>query len=96
MLIDFEAVKGVWLSPKVDVIEALLAYGNRSHVQHVMVNGKWVIRDGRSTALDESEIISAIRRQLDSQINNPHQQRLSKTVAALTPYLRQYYTTWED
>ncbi len=94
-LIDFDAVKGVWFSPEVDALDVLLRHGTRQHVRYVMVNGKWVIKDGQSPRIDEGELIGTIQKQLDAQFENARQNQLSGAIQQITPYLRKYYARIE-
>lgn len=97
ILIDWDRVRGNW-SPTnfpdlVYAADFLLHRATRQHVAHVMINGVWMIRDGRSTTQDEDALNEAIREELTPQMGKVEQQRA--TMQALAPYLRRYYAEWE-
>jgi cytosine/adenosine deaminase-related metal-dependent hydrolase len=45
----------------------VLHLATREHVRHVMCNGEWVVRDGRSVRLDEAALLHEIRLAVRSQ-----------------------------
>lgn len=94
VLLDWDAVRGAWFAPWADPFEALLRRANASQVAHVMVNGRWVVRDGQSTTLDEKNIVAAIRDELNAQ-TGAAQQPQAVAARALAPYLRRFYAAWE-
>jgi 5-methylthioadenosine/S-adenosylhomocysteine deaminase len=96
MLVDLEAVKGVWFAPETDPLDILLAHANRSHVVNVMVNGEWVVKEGRAVKLDEEGIISEIREQLDGQSDSVDMKQFAADARSIVPYVRQYYQGWEE
>lgn len=95
VLIDWETVQEVWVSPQTPITDTLLRRAARQHVRHVMVNGEWVVRDGRSTRLDEVEVIAALREDLN-RYNLEDLAQAGAAARALAPYLRRFYTTWDE
>jgi 5-methylthioadenosine/S-adenosylhomocysteine deaminase len=95
VLVDFEALEGVWFKPEADPVDVLLHKGTRDHVRHVMVNGDWVVQDGKAIQVDENDIVQSIREQLDSQSGDEAANRSAQAARALAPYIRQYYAQWE-
>lgn len=91
VLIDWSAVKGEWCPPnypsETHLPEFFLRRVARGHVRHVMVHGKWMLRDGKHTRLDEAEINRAVRDELASQP--------LPVPSALAPYIREFYAAWE-
>lgn len=89
VLIDWDAVRGQWCPdgfPEAAYIpEFLLQRATRQHVQHVMVNGEWKIRNGKHTTLNEADVAGEIREALNRQA--PAAGRIEK----LVPYLRDFY-----
>ncbi len=88
VLIDLDAgVLGFDL-PSDQVIEQMLHLAARQHVRHVMVNGEWAVRDGRSVRVDEAalraEIAADVRRQTRHQ---------DEHIARLAAHVRQFYRT---
>lgn len=51
-------------SPVAPPLDLLLRRAKREHVRHVMVHGKWVVRDGRPTLVDEEACVAAMRDEL--------------------------------
>ena len=95
VLLDWEAVRGAWFAPEADPFEVLLRRGSAAHVVHTLVGGRWVVRDGRSTTLDETQIVAAIRAELGGQ--PPAATRpLAQAARALAPHLRQFYAAWDE
>lgn len=97
ILTDWDKVRGGW-SPAdypalEDTADFLLYRAARQHVAHVMVNGAWVVKDGRSTRADEIALADAIRDELAPQMDSMRKRR--DELAALAPYLRRYYAEWE-
>lgn len=72
-----------------EAMAQLLHLATRQHVQHVMANGEWVVRDGRCTRVDETllraEITASVRRQLDEPMRGQAMQRLAARVRAYAP-----------
>ena len=95
VLLDWSAVRGAWFAPQADPFEVLLRRASGAHVAHVMVGGRWALHDGRSTTLDEAQIVAALREELRAQPPadaNP----LARSAALLAPYLRRFYASWEQ
>jgi 5-methylthioadenosine/S-adenosylhomocysteine deaminase len=68
----------------------LLRSASRRHVRDVMINGTWVVRDGRSTRLDEREITSALRDNVRAEATATR----VRPQATLSRDLRDYYAGW--
>ncbi len=97
--IDWKAVCGAWapnhyLSPDYRT-EFLLRRASRQHVQCVMVNGQWVIRDGQCVSVSEDEIVTAIRDALAKQLAERTQGGMEEAVNQLVPHIRRFYAGWE-
>ncbi|MBC8162732.1 MAG: amidohydrolase family protein [Roseiflexaceae bacterium] len=95
VLVDWNAVRGVWFAPWADPFEALLRRATASCVTHVMIGGRWTVRDAHSTTLDEAAIVAAIRSELAMQ-SDPTRRPHALVARALAPYLRQFYAAWEE
>lgn len=92
VLIDWEAVQGLW--PLSDPMDGLLRKATRRHVKHVMVNGNWVIWDGESSQLDENILVDRLREQLTQQHVTELQERVNDS-RSLVPFLRSFYAKWD-
>lgn len=95
ILLDWDGLRGAWFAPGADPFEAVLRRASAQHVAHVMVGGRWVVRDRRSTTLDECQIITAIRAELAAQPDAAHRPE-AQTARALAPYIRRFYAAWEQ
>lgn len=97
VLVDWrDGVCGPWTPPHLPepdyVPDFLLRRAVKAHVHSVMVGGEWRLRAGQHTSLDEHEIAGAIRESLADQ---PPQRPDSRLLAALAPYLRRFYASWD-
>jgi hypothetical protein len=95
VLIDYSAVQHPWSAPTVAPIDLLLRKATRHHVQHVMMAGEWVVRDGEMTRVDEREIAAALAAQLQHYDAETLQRRNAYAVA-VEPYLRRFYAAWHS
>lgn len=91
VLLDWDAVKGDWCPPsfpsEAHLPEFFLRRAESAHVRHVMVNGEWMLRDGKHTQLDEAEVNRAVREAFASQP--------PPVISELAQYIRQFYARWE-
>jgi cytosine/adenosine deaminase-related metal-dependent hydrolase len=90
VLLDWEAVRGVWSSPLIDPLTLLLRRAQAGHVRHVMVNGAWRLRDGQATGLDEEAIAAALAEEL-ARIDGAELAQRAAAARTLAPYLRHFY-----
>jgi cytosine/adenosine deaminase-related metal-dependent hydrolase len=95
VLVDWDRARGAWspegYPPLEGVVDLLLHRAARGHVAHVMVNGEWVVRDGRTVRIDEDMIAAAIRDELASQgMDAPPAEN------PLIAHLRRFYAAWDD
>lgn len=93
VLIDWDAARGAWLAPQVDPRAALLQRAQRQHVAHVMINGRWVVRNRRSVTLDERAIVAELCSNLQQQA--AVRQQAAAAAQTLAPYLRRFYAQWD-
>jgi cytosine/adenosine deaminase-related metal-dependent hydrolase len=98
VLLDFDAVRGAWASgdyPDLEDVPALLLHRAAcTHVRHVMVGGRWCVRDGQCVTLDEAVVADEIRAALAAQDRRVLRERRN-AAAALTPYMRRFYAGWQ-
>lgn len=93
VLLDWLNIEGVWMSPQASLLEVLLRRANRTHVRHVMVDGEWVVSDGRNTRIDEAALQAEVRAALR---NAGRQERDSLEAARiLAPHVRRFYAGWD-
>lgn len=77
------------------IISLLLRRASRRHVRHVMAHGRWVVRDGRATTLDEDAILAELCARVAAQ-DDTMQQHSALAAQALAPYIRRFYASWEE
>jgi 5-methylthioadenosine/S-adenosylhomocysteine deaminase len=77
----------------VELLPALLVRGaSRRHVRDVMVGGRWIVREHRSTCVDEHDIADRLRENLARQANASR----SSDAARVAELARALYTQWGD
>ncbi|MCY4024213.1 MAG: amidohydrolase family protein [Anaerolineaceae bacterium] len=91
VLLDWRAVRGCALPAHFPadshIPEFLLRRATRRHVQHVMVHGEWLMRDGHHTRLEENGLHAAMREALECSVSSsPHR---------LGQHLNRFYAAWE-
>lgn len=101
VLVDWDAVRGGWSPqgyPALEDFESfLLRRASREHVRDVMVNGAWIVRDGRSTRLDEAAVVAAMREDFERQWRDRHLDAQAEMLAArLLGEVRRFYAGWDD
>ena len=67
VLMDLDSLGEPYLDPEINVVDALLYRGKARQVDTVIIDGRVVLRDGRFTKIDKSEIL----RQLKEQFARP-------------------------
>ena len=80
-----------WCNP----LDILLRSATHQHVRQVMVNGRWVVRDGKSTTLDEAEIVARIHENLAHQ-RGVDRRKAVIAARTLAPHLRRFYASWDN
>ncbi|HAJ37402.1 MAG TPA: amidohydrolase [Chloroflexi bacterium] len=93
VLLDWQGLVGVWMSPLASPVDVLLRRANRTHVRHVMVNGEWVVRAGRATRIDEAALIAEVRAALHRA--SRHEQHGLGVAQLLAPHVRRFYASWD-
>jgi cytosine/adenosine deaminase-related metal-dependent hydrolase len=92
VLLDMSSVRGAWSPeghpPLSYLPEFVLRRAKRSHVQHVMVHGEWLLHDGLHTRLDEPALAAAIRDELAA-----HRPRYDAS-DGLSAYIRRFYAAY--
>lgn len=69
-----------------DLIAYVLHLATRRYVRHVMVNGEWVVRDGRATRLDEAALWAEIVTSLHASVRPQSEQ-----IQSLSEHIRRFY-----
>jgi cytosine/adenosine deaminase-related metal-dependent hydrolase len=89
LFLDYEALAADVLPGLMD--ESLLVLGRASarFIRHLMVSGRWVLRDGQLTGIDERAVLEELRRQAESSVATlQHRQPLLQRYQAR---LRDFY-----
>jgi 5-methylthioadenosine/S-adenosylhomocysteine deaminase len=76
----------IGLDEPAQLAELLLRGASRRHVRDVMIDGQWVVRDARSTRVDEVTIADALRDSLRAA-------RPASPIA-LAAHVREFYRAW--
>ena len=93
VLLDLSWVEEPYLDPEIHVVDALLYRGKARQVDTVIIDGEVVLRDGRFTKIDKSEIL----RQLKEQFARPLEAstlEARQMVRQLLPYVERFYQNW--
>jgi 5-methylthioadenosine/S-adenosylhomocysteine deaminase len=80
-------------APPDHALALLLRGASRRHVSHVMVGGRWVVRNGRSITQDEGSVAAAMTGQL-ARPADANQRAAAADARALAPYLREFYCAY--
>lgn len=92
ILLEWDAVAGKWAHanyPSLELLpEFLLRRCQRDNVRHVMVGGKWLLRDGAHESVDIRDVEREIWERLDFQS--------AGASPRLEAYLREFYRGWDD
>ncbi len=92
ILIDWDAVRGLW--PSIPSKDGLLHKASARHIKHVMVNGEWVIWEGKARSLNETELVERLRENLAQQ-NSEELRKKAKDSLDLSDHLRDFYADWD-
>ena len=92
-LTDLGHVEDPYMHPDVNVIDAFVHRGKARYVDTVIIDGEVVLRGGRSTRVDSSDLMA----QLKESLAGPLPQRVRETegmVRELQPYVEAFYSDW--
>ena len=95
ILVDFDAVAGAYLDPKTDVVDAVVYRARGAHVDTVLVAGEVLLRDGRFTKLDESEIVARLTENA-AAAQTPRVARLLAVLDELRPHIDRLFSGWPE
>ena len=93
ILLDWRGVEGIWMSPLASPLDVLLRRANCTHVRHVMVNGEWVVRDGRATRIDEAALLAEVQLALHHASRQGQHGLEAARILAL--HVRRFYIGWD-
>lgn len=89
VLLDYDVIRSPADYLPLEMLPALLLRRlRRDHVRHVMVGGKWVLRDGEHTHFDARDVEREIWAHLDFAAQSPPPR--------LDACLRKFYRDWDD
>lgn len=86
VLIDYDAVAGIYIEPGVDPLDALLYRARERDVRTVVVGGRPVYRDGRFETVEEAELASRLRAVAEQELE-PRLRRWKEAMEAVRPYV---------
>lgn len=93
VLIDLERPSSPYLSPKVGIVDLILARVRRSDVHTVMINGELVYQEGRFLRLDQDTIIRELQINAGRDQEAPLAER-EKIAQELLPYVQDSLMDW--
>lgn len=76
------------------LVETVLHLASRTQVRHVLAHGEWVVREGRSTRLDEAALLREIGQEVNGRDAGQAQRALDQ-LRRIEPYFRQFYAEWD-
>jgi cytosine/adenosine deaminase-related metal-dependent hydrolase len=93
VLTDLSHIEDPHMHPDVNPIDAFMHRGKARYVDTVMIDGEVVLREGRSTKVNQSDMMAQIRESLAG----PVPQRVLETdrmVRELQPHVEAFYADW--
>eukprot|EP00977_Amphora_coffeiformis_P026062 scaffold24022_cov168-Amphora_coffeaeformis.AAC.1 len=93
VLVKTNRITRPWVAPEVNPLHLLLLRAKAVDVDTVLVGGQVVLQDGLPTNFDLRQVEQELAAQLDAQ---PVKQQHLDLVAALRPYLVDWYTNWDQ
>jgi 5-methylthioadenosine/S-adenosylhomocysteine deaminase len=98
VLLDLDALRGAW-SPlgypaQAELVDFVMHRASRSHVKHVMINGRWVLRDSVVQTVNEAEVAAALRAEL-AQVDWDALRRKRVAAQQMAAYMRKFYAQWD-
>lgn len=96
VLHDRAAICGLEQALNAERLAALLIRrGGRASVRHVMVAGRWVVRERRALHVDEAAMLAQLQTVAAVPLT-PERTAAATHAQALAPYLRRFYAAWEE
>jgi hypothetical protein len=93
VLTDLSHIEDPHMHPDVNPIDAFMHRGKARYVDTVMIDGEVVLREGRSTKVNQSDMMAQIRESLAG----PVPERVLETdrmVRELQPHVEAFYADW--
>ena len=93
VLTDLAHIEDPYMHPDVNPIDAFMHRGKSRYVDTVIIDGEVVLREGRSTRVDRSDLIAQIKESLAG----PVPERVLETgrmVRELQPHVEAFYADW--
>jgi 5-methylthioadenosine/S-adenosylhomocysteine deaminase len=96
ILVDLGRVaRDPWLDPAFDIAEAFVERAMGGDVVTVVVGGRVVVEDRRSTTIDVDALYREIRAFCDKGLSPEHRAR-ADLLREIKPYVQQWYAGWHD
>ena len=92
VLINLDQITWPWVAPEADPLDVVLYRAAVGDVDTVLIGGETVVEAGRVTTIDEAAVGQELAAELNA-LDYPTDRAMM--VAALMPYLEQYYSQWE-
>lgn len=94
ILVNLEKITEPYIDPKADIVDVVLARASGRDIDTVMIDGEIVLRDGKHTKINKSEIVAEIRESLtrDLKAEETEQRKLADE---LYPHVLEFYRRWQ-
>jgi cytosine/adenosine deaminase-related metal-dependent hydrolase len=96
LLIDLqEMMNDPWMSPEINIAEALIHRAKGAHVNTVIVDGKMVVEDHKLLTIDVDQLYDKVRTQMQRGLS-ADQRAQAETIGRIKPYCQEWYRGWVE
>jgi urease alpha subunit len=95
VLIRWQDIAYPYLEPDVSVIDAVVHRAKSSAVDTVLVAGEPVLRDGRTTRVNKTEVLKALSESFKVPLS-PEEERRRRMAREVFPHVQRFYDGWLD
>ncbi len=93
VVIDWEQLARPYLDPDTEIVSALVQRARTGMIRDVLIDGHYVLRDGRIATIDKEKLLGEIEAALQRPPSEAETARRA-FVKALDPHLRAFYADW--
>ena len=94
VLVDYDAVAGPYLDPRIHVVDTVLHRARGLDVDTVLIDGEVVLRDGRFVRVDADDVTRRLAESA-AQPLDPAKERWHSCLRELRPHVARFYERWE-
>jgi 5-methylthioadenosine/S-adenosylhomocysteine deaminase len=91
-----EILRNPWISPDLDICEALIHRARGSHTRNVLIDGNLVLDNGKCTTIDVESLYEEVREVASRTKISPEQLAYADTMRAIKPYMHAWYQNLVD